>query len=155
MINNLTWSAFGDHGGTRVNAPEGGNPPDIPGGRRGQVLDDNGDCKLSYDGVSRLDCPKKNTLNEDGSCGEVKPGNQCQVFCELRRTGFYGMEQRLDGEAGGRSPSGVKVTLGAGHEIGISNGFSINADGVIKEVIGLGVTYECKVSTWKNNKELY
>ncbi|KAK6857417.1 hypothetical protein PG995_007604 [Apiospora arundinis] len=57
---------------------------------------------------------------------------------------------RLDGEAGGRSPSGVKVTLGAGHEIGISNGFSINADGVIKEVIGLGVTYEWSLTEAKS-----
>ncbi|KAK7971567.1 hypothetical protein PG989_016583 [Apiospora arundinis] len=151
VINNLTWSAFGDHGGTRVNAPEGGNPPDVPGGRaRGGVLADPDDCPLAYNGISRLDCPKKNKMNEDGSCGEVKPGNQCQVFCELRRTGFFGMEQRLDGEAGGRSPSGVKVAIGAGHEVGISNGFSINAEGVIKEVIGLGVTYEWSMTEAKS-----
>ncbi|KAK8024510.1 hypothetical protein PG993_012576 [Apiospora rasikravindrae] len=90
-------------------------------------------------------------MNDDGSCGgEIKPENQCQVFCEIRRTGFYGMEQRLEGEAGQRSPPGVKVTVGAGHEIGVSNGFSISVEGVIKEVIGLGVSYEWSMEEVKS-----
>lgn len=147
VLNNLTWAAYGDHAGTRVNAPEGADPPDVPGGRKRDLMMKPDDCPLRYDGVSHFECPKKHKM-KDGVCdGEIKPSNQCQVFCEIRRTGFFGMEQRLEGEAGQRSPSGVKVTLGAGHEVAISNGFSINGDGVWKDAIGLGVSYECRQPT--------
>ncbi|KAI8297281.1 hypothetical protein K4K59_003552 [Colletotrichum sp. SAR11_240] len=145
VVNNLTFAAYGV-GGVSLTQPPGSNPPDVPGSKKrskGRSLLTKRDCAYAYDGVPHFDCDAKNKLNEDGTCGQITPeNNKCQVFCELRRTGFLGHEQRAPGAGGDQQLPGKAVELGAGSETSISNGFSIGVEGIFKEVIGAGVSYE-------------
>ncbi|GJC89251.1 hypothetical protein ColLi_12089 [Colletotrichum liriopes] len=139
-VNNLTFAAYGV-GGVILAPPPGGNPPDVPGSRRSSRLTKR-DCAVAYDGVPHFDCEWKNKMNEDGTCGQITPeNNKCQTFCELRRTGFYGHEERAPGPGGSQQAPGVKPELTKGHETSISNGFSIGVDGIFKDAIGAGVSY--------------
>ncbi|GKT66838.1 hypothetical protein ColTof3_14177 [Colletotrichum tofieldiae] len=139
-VNNLTFAAYGV-GGVSLAPPPGGNPPDVPGSRRSSRLTKR-DCAVAYDGVPHFDCEWKNKMNEDGTCGQITPeNNKCQTFCELRRTGFFGHEERAPGPGGSQQAPGVKPELTKGHETSISNGFSIGVDGIFKDAIGAGVSY--------------
>ncbi|KAJ0382287.1 hypothetical protein COL922a_012875 [Colletotrichum nupharicola] len=144
VVNNLTFAAYGV-GGISLAPPPGSNPPDVPGSRKrslGRSLSRR-DCAWAYDGVPHFDCDAKNRLNEDGSCGgQIVPESNCQAFCELRRTGFLGHEERAPGEGGNQMLPGEAKELGGGFETSISNGFSIGVEGIFKEVIGAGVRYE-------------
>ncbi|KAF4910482.1 hypothetical protein CGCVW01_v011688 [Colletotrichum viniferum] len=144
VVNNLTFAAYGV-GGVSLTQTPGSNPPDVPGSKKrskGRSLLTKRDCAYAYDGVPHFDCDAKNKLNEDGTCGQITPeNNKCQVFCELRRTGFLGHEQRAPGAGGDQQLPGKAVELGAGSETSISNGFSIGVEGIFKEAIGAGVSY--------------
>ncbi|KAF0317042.1 hypothetical protein GQ607_015702 [Colletotrichum asianum] len=148
VVNNLTFAAYGV-GGLSLNPPPGSNPPDVPGSRKrslGRSLARR-DCAWAYDGVPHFDCDAKNRLNEDGSCGgQIVPESNCQAFCELRRTGFLGHEERAPGEGGNQMLPGEAKELGGGFETSISNGFSIGVEGIFTEVIGAGVSYEWSIS---------
>lgn len=161
VVNNLTFAAYGIFAGINIKPPGGKNPPDTPGSvRRGgkgswlefvgdsplKVRADETDCPVSFLGQSRTDCPRPEgiTLNEDGSCGPILPNkNSCQTFCEQKRTGLLGQETRAPGEAGLSQLPGQALALTKGKETSISQGFSAGLEGVLKEVFGAGVTYEC------------
>ncbi|KAJ0279907.1 hypothetical protein COL940_006478 [Colletotrichum noveboracense] len=128
VVNNLTFAAYGV-GGLSLSPPPGSNPPDVPGSRKrslGRSLARR-DCAWAYDGVPHL---------------TIVPESNCQAFCELRRTGFLGHEERAPGEGGNQMLPGEAKELGGGFETSISNGFSIGVEGIFKEVIGAGVSYE-------------
>ena len=164
VVNNLTFAAYGIFAGINIKPPGGKNPPDTPGSvrkrGRGSWLEFVGDsplgaradetatdCPVSFFGKSRTDCPRPEgiTLNEDGSCGPIRPNmNSCQTFCEQKRTGLLGPETRAPGEAGESQPPGQALALTKGKETSISQGFSAGLEGVVKEVFGAGVTYECQ-----------
>lgn len=151
VINNLTFAAYGVYGGRSLAIPPGSNPPDLPGGTGRRAIPahlrqkrDGDNCALfAYDGVPRTNCPHTYNLNTDGSCGPLNPGNSCKAFCETNRTGFLGVESNAPGTAGDVQPPGLQLALAEGIEVSITNGFSIGVEGVLKEVIGLGVNYEC------------
>ncbi|KAJ0310219.1 hypothetical protein Brms1b_008812 [Colletotrichum noveboracense] len=83
-----------------------------------------------------------NNLTSPPMVSEIVPESNCQAFCELRRTGFLGHEERAPGEGGNQMLPGEAKELGGGFETSISNGFSIGVEGIFKEVIGAGVSYE-------------
>jgi len=101
-------------------------------------------ANIGFSGEPRTDCARKYYLAPDGSCdGELNPGNQCQVFCEVKRTGFLGIETVAPGEWGVQKPANQPFTLANGVETTVSHGFSIGIEGIVKEVFGAGVTYSC------------
>lgn len=164
VVNNLTFAAYGIFAGINIKPPGGKNPPDTPGSvrrsGRGSWLEFVGDsplgaradetatdCSVNFFGNSRTNCPRPEgiTLNEDGSCGPIRPNmNSCQTFCEQKRTGLLGPETRAPGEAGESQPPGQALALSKGFETSVSQGFSAGLEGVFKEVFGAGVTYECQ-----------
>lgn len=154
VVNNLTFAAYGVFGGINLKPPTGSNPPDVPGGgsKRKQGLSKrNDDCNLAWDGKERTDCPFKNKLNDDGSCGAWKAlSNKCQQFCEKTRMGLLGVETRAPGKGGESTPVTVAVEVSQGTEVTISNGFSIGVEGVYKDVVGAGLSYSWSISETKS-----
>jgi hypothetical protein len=156
VVNNLTFAAYGVFGGKNVKLPPGSSPPDLPGGvRLGTATRASRDpCEtLSFNGQSRFDCPKKegHTINPDtGVCGTPSPyENKCQTYCEVRRTGFYGLETFPDGQAGQNNGPSLKVALAQNTEYSVTHAVSVGVEGVIADVFGLGVGYEYSVTTTK------
>lgn len=157
-VQNLTFAAYGITGAKRrtfyksvrpklAGDPAGSNPAahvsrDLPLRKRGE-------CKVTgYDGAPHTDCEWTNKI-VDGKCtGGYDPANDCQVFCELKRTGFYGPETALGGAARDPAPPGKPPALQAGTEYSVTHGFSIGVEGVAKGAVGAGIGYQCQ---WDQN----
>lgn len=147
VVNNLTFSAYGITGaawssgaGTVRRRTTKLLPASTAAGKLAKR-----DCKLKYDSQARRDCDKVNTLNADGVCeGTFDPNHNCEVFCEPKRTGLYGVEGRPSGKSGERLAPGISTTFMESTEYSVSNGFSIGTEGVHKEAIGAVVSYSCQ-----------
>ena len=154
-MNNLTFAAYGILAGQHLVLPTDANPPDLPGGggkrairHRGIHVRDAAGCKdFGFNGVARSDCPKKYLMNTDGTCGQITPDNKCEAFCEFNRTGFLGIEIQAPEDKGG-ALTGPKVALALikGAEVSVSSGISVGLEGIIKDVVGAAVNYECELS---------
>lgn len=104
---------------------------------------------MTFDGKEHFDCPKPegHTLDDKGVCGDPDNADDlCEHYCEVRRTGLVGMETTAPGKYGRYTGPGLTSTLGEGESTSITKGFSIGVEGVAKEVIGAGVSFECKSS---------
>lgn len=102
---------------------------------------------MNFDGKERFDCekPEGHTMNDDGVCGDPdNADDNCEHYCEIRRTGLVGMETIAPGKFGEYNLPGVVYNLAEGESTTITKGFSIGVEGVAKEVIGAGVSFECK-----------
>lgn len=78
-------------------------------------------------------------------CSPIEPGsNKCQTFCEMRRISLLGIETPVGGIAGTQQTDVSSVTCEKVSEVSVSHGFSIGAEGIVKEVIGAGVDCACK-----------
>lgn len=107
------------------------------------------ECKWAYDGTTHTDCDWKNRIDAGtGKCtGDFDPANDCQVFCELRRTGLYGPESKPLGAAQDRTAPGDTAVLEKGTEYSVTQGFSIGVEGVAKGAVGAGIGYQCMFLT--------
>jgi hypothetical protein len=101
--------------------------------------------ELGFKGTPRTDCNWVNRIAPDGTCpGDLNPGNKCSIFCEQSRTGLLGIEQDAPGDYAKPLGPGLVLELQEGLEVSVSNGFSIGVDGVFKDAIGAGLSYQCK-----------
>ncbi|KAH8890644.1 hypothetical protein GQ53DRAFT_765837 [Thozetella sp. PMI_491] len=105
-----------------------------------------------YDAVTRFDCMQKpgHVLNPDGTCGSLTTAVHCEMYCEVRRTYFLGIENRAPDKYGDSHPPGITVSLQEGEETSITYGFGIGVDGTFKDVVGAGVTFEYSVTQSKS-----
>ncbi|KAI1261733.1 hypothetical protein F5Y18DRAFT_430757 [Xylariaceae sp. FL1019] len=154
VVNNMTFAAYGIYGGINMKPPSGSSDPDLPGEKRSLSGEQTHrlskrDCTFAYDGVSHFDCDWQYQMH-DGICGEQTVDNDCQQWCELRRTGLLGHESAAPGKGGEAQPANIELQLENGLEISISNGFSIGVDGVFKEVVGAGLSYAWSITTTKS-----
>lgn len=89
----------------------------------------------------------------DGKCnGPIETTNSCQVFCEQRQTGFYGMETRPASSSGDQFAPGQSMQITESTEYSVSHAFSIGVDGVAKGTIGAGVTYQWSITETKGSQ---
>jgi hypothetical protein len=147
VVNNLTIAAYGTAGA--IKTVSGGRPVDIPGGRlrrlNKRLFDSDDPCaNIPWDGTLHLGCKNKSTRN--GEHCNVGPDSAyvCQSYCEDTRSVFLGPEQPVTNFPGlpdGIAPAGQKVDLAISNTVGVSIGFDIGAEGVIKELFGLGVGF--------------
>lgn len=165
VINNLTFAAYGIFGGVNIRVPDGANPPDTPGSKKPRTWlefvgdgprskrqdpDDGeevGDCLLGFNGDERDDCSMGEDVyweeDEDGVCGPIQADNECQVFCEQTRTGLLGPETKAPGEFGESQLPGSHLAMTEGEETSVTQGFSVSLEGIVEEIFGAGVGYEC------------
>ena len=154
FVNNLTFSAWGVAGITYVPPSRGPKALVARNLVPGLVEDKEGhrlakrDCQIAYDGVLHYDCKKINTIDPaTGKCtAELKPENSCQAFCEISRAGMWGHEQRLPGAGGQQYPKGQSAEIQTNTAVEVSHSFQIAVEGVVKEVIGLGVGYQWSIA---------
>ncbi|KAM7199706.1 hypothetical protein V8F33_004358 [Rhypophila sp. PSN 637] len=144
VVNNLTFSAFGVTGAVRRPTSALTTATKKLKGR---------ECRPAYDGVEHTDCDWKNRIDPaDGKChGEFVQSNDCQVFCELKRTGLYGRESRPDGKGGDRISPGFTTELTETQEYTVSHAFSVSLDGVAWEAVGAGLGYQVSFSETKGH----
>ena len=135
--NNLTFAVYGIYGGVNLAIPPGAAQPDLPGGVSTLANTETTCPGFGYDGIPNYGCEKV-------ACGEPSPGNNCQVYCEVRRTGFLGQEAPAPGQAGQLHAKNINVAMTKGDEVTITSGFSIGVEGIFKETIGAGISYQCR-----------
>lgn len=101
---------------------------------------------MGYDGNPKYNCPQKpeHTLRKDGTCPAPVYSSNCWAYCEIKRTGYLGLETVLSGQAQTQNLPAISVALQSGAEYTVSNGFSVGVEGILKEVFALSVNYACK-----------
>ncbi|XWX01835.1 hypothetical protein V2A60_009864 [Cordyceps javanica] len=156
VVNNLTFAAFGIFGGNMLKGVPGKPDPETPGGVssaarvvRLRADDDTDPCMpMTFDGKERFDCskPEGHTLGEGGVCGDPDDADDhCEQYCEVRRTGLIGLESTAPGIYGRYTAAGIQASIAEGESVSITKGFSIGVEGIAKEVIGAGVSFEWSI----------
>lgn len=151
MANNLSYSAFGI---TKAKAPRV-QPSSHVQNKSGAGFNRHSqsvaalageDCAMAYDGVPHTDCQRKNVWKEaERRCEGEWVG--CQIYCEIKRTGFYGMERPAPGSVSNmRGVPGTSLSLEKGYEFSVSHAFSATAEGTLKAVFAAGVSYAYSVT---------
>ncbi|KAJ9149749.1 hypothetical protein NKR23_g4108 [Pleurostoma richardsiae] len=148
VVNNLTFAAYGVYGGRDLVVPADSPPPNLPGGTRRRDPPPSDPCiNHGYTADPYFNCkqPEGHTLNSDRSCGQPNIENKCEVYCEVKRTYFIGMETTAPGTWGDQIALGVRASLQEEDETTISKGFSIGIDGNFGDAITSGVGFEYSV----------
>lgn len=148
--NGIKYAAYGTKAGVNIRPHPNRNDTMSP--NRRWRLSSRADCNdVGTTGISHFDCPKPegHVSDADGNCpGFDDTDNKCKSYCEIRRTGFLGPEEIVPGEAGEIAAKGKQVNVEKGKEISITHGFSVGLSAEIRQVVSLGVSYECKATAF-------
>jgi hypothetical protein len=145
----LKFSAYGIYGGRSMQ--EESFPPVARAiedfHRVAEARQEHDPCDImGFTGDTWYNCSKPvghRLIPETGVCGPPTAENKCQVYCEVRRTGFLGMETNAPKQFANQVPPGISLALTEGEEESISLGFSTGIEGVIEDIFGAGVSFEC------------
>jgi hypothetical protein len=108
-----------------------------------------GECLLPWNGEVQEDCGLGDDVewanDEKTECGPINTDNECQAFCEKTRRGLLGTETRAPGRFGELTAPGLTMSMSEGEETSISQGFSLSLEGIYKEILGAGLSYDCEL----------
>lgn len=98
---------------------------------------------MGYTGESKYNCHQKegHTL-VDGVCPSPVYKEDCWSYCEVRRTGFLGLESVPEGQAGTQNLPGINAVLAVSTEYSITHGVSVGIAGGWEDIIAGAVNYE-------------